>query len=255
MLQQFKRTALSWELRRARRFCFGSNEQQLAERDFYASIIPQGQGSIIDVGANAGAKTEIFQHFAKRVVAIEPDPASAETLRRRFRWRYGVTVCQCAITSASGSTLFYQFEPGSAFNTADSEWVKSMTDGSNHMHLRLPQPKEMRVPARTIAEIEAEFGPIKYLKVDAEGHEEKVLSTLNQSIPLVSLEFNFPQMHGALAGCVRRIETLGAYRFNAVISEPPVKFELTQWLSGVEIIAAIKSLGWGYSELFARTIE
>jgi FkbM family methyltransferase len=254
MLQKFKRTAVSWELRRAKRFLF-REQQQLAERNFYASIIPQGPGSIIDVGANAGAKTEIFRHFAERVVAIEPDITSAETLRRRFKWRYGVTVRQCAITSASGAILFYQFEPGSAFNTADSEWVNSMTDGSNHMRLSLPQPREVRVPAHTIAEIEAEFGPIKYLKVDAEGHEEKVISTLNQSISLISLEFNFPQMYGALAGCVRRIETLGTYRFNAVISEPPVKFEFTRWLSGMEIIAAIKSLGWRYSELFARTVE
>src|SRR5262249_51102003 len=151
------------------------------------------------------------------------------------------TVRRCAITSASGSILFYQFGPGSAFNTADSEWVKSMRNGSNHMRLSLPQPEEIRVPAHTIAEIEAEFRPIKYLKVDAEGHEEKVISTLNQPIPLISLEFGFPQMYGALGECVRRIETLGNYRFNAVISEPPVKFEFTPWLSGVEIIGAIKS--------------
>jgi FkbM family methyltransferase len=146
------------------------------------------------VGANAGAKTEIFQQFAKRVIAIEPDIASAETLRISFN---GVTVRQCAITSASGSILFYQFELGSAFNTTDSEWVKSMINGSNHLRLSLPQPKEVRVPAHTIAEFQAEFRPIKYLKVDAEGHQEKVISTLNQSIPL-SLEFNFPQMYGVL---------------------------------------------------------
>jgi FkbM family methyltransferase len=255
MLQGFKKTAVSWELRRAKQFLFGSNEQQLAERKFYASIIPQGPGNIVDVGANNGAKTEIFQHFARRVVAIEPDLTSAETLRRRFKWRPDVIVRRCAITSRSGSILFYQFEPGSAFNTADTEWVKSMTDGSNHMHLSLPQPEEIRVPAHTMAEIEAEFSPIKYLKVDAEGHEEKVISTLNQPIPLISLEFNFPQMYGALAECVRRIETLGSYRFNAVISEPPVKFEFTPWVSGVEIIRAIKSARWGYSELFARIIE
>src|SRR5262245_16706167 len=124
MLQRFKRTAVSWELRRAKRFLFGADEQQLAEQEFYASIIPQGPGNIIDVGANAGAKTEIFQHFAKRVVAIDPDLTSAETLRRRFKWRPGVTVRRCAITSASGSILFYQFGPGSAFNTADSGMSK-----------------------------------------------------------------------------------------------------------------------------------
>jgi FkbM family methyltransferase len=251
MLHAFKQTAVSWELRRAKKLLYGNSNEQLAERQFYASIIPQGRGSILDVGANAGTKTEIFRHFAERVVAIEPDPTSAETLRRRFRWRLGVTVRQCAITSASGSILFYQFAPGSAFNAADTAWAKSMVDGSNHMCLRLPQPKEMRVRAHTIAEIEVEFRPIKYLKVDAEGHEEKVISTLSKPVPLISLEFNFPQMHDALAGCVTRIEALGNYRFNAAISEPPVKWEFTTWLSGAEVIGAINSSGWRYSELFA----
>jgi hypothetical protein len=130
-----------------------------------------------------------------------------------------------------------------------------MTEGRNPMHVSLPQPEQIRVPAHTIAEIEAEFRPIKYLKVDAEGHEEKVISTLNQPIPLISLEFAFPQMYGALAECVRRIESLGSYRFNAAFSEPPVKLEFTPWLSGVEIIRAIKSSRWSYSELFARIIE
>ena len=102
-----------------------------------------------------------------------------------------MTVRQCAITSESGSILFYQFAPGSAFNTADTAWAKSMVDGSNHMGLRLPQPKEIRVRAYTIAEIEAEFRLIKYLKVDAEGHEEKVISTLSKPVPLISLELNF----------------------------------------------------------------
>jgi hypothetical protein len=75
MLHAFKRTAASWELRRAKKFLYGNSNEQLAERQFYASIIPQGRGSILDVGANAGAKTEIFRHFAERVVAIEPDQA------------------------------------------------------------------------------------------------------------------------------------------------------------------------------------
>jgi hypothetical protein len=58
-------------------------------------------------------------------------------------------------------------------------------------------------------------------------------------------------MYNPLAGCVRRIEALGSYRFNAAISEPPVKLEFTTWLSGAEVIGAINSSGWRYSELFA----
>jgi hypothetical protein len=58
-------------------------------------------------------------------------------------------------------------------------------------------------------------------------------------------------MYNALAGCVRRIEALGSYRFNVAINEHPVKLEFTTWLSGAEFIGAINSSGWRYSELFA----
>jgi FkbM family methyltransferase len=163
----------------------------LAERQFYASIIPEGLGSILDVGANAGAKTEIFRHFAERVVAIEPDPTSAQTLRRRFGWRLGVTVRQCAITSESGSILFYQFAPGSAFNTADTAWAKSMVDGSNYMGLRLPQPKEIRVRAHTIAEIEAEFRLIKLSQGRCRGARGEGYINAEQTCPTHQLGAQF----------------------------------------------------------------
>ena len=59
LLHAFKRTAVSWELRRAKNLLYGDRNEQLAERRFYASILPEGRGSILDVGANAGPKTEI----------------------------------------------------------------------------------------------------------------------------------------------------------------------------------------------------
>jgi FkbM family methyltransferase len=249
MLTALKKTAVSWEIRRVLR----DTRERALERRFYEHLIAKGEeGCIIDVGANNGSKTEIFRNLASPVVAIEPDPASAHLLRTRFRWRPGVIVRQCAIADKSDTIRFYQFAAGSAYNTADPEWAGSMVDGSNHMHLRLPQPNEILVPARTIAEVEGEFRPVKYLKIDAEGFEEKVISTLGYPVPLISMEFNFPQMHDALLACVSHIETIGDYRFNVAITEPPFKLEYDQWLSSGEIIASIRLAGWQYIELFAR---
>ena len=115
-----------------------------------------------------------------------------------------------------------------------------MMDGSNHMHLKLSQPTEISVPATTLAEMEAEFRPVKYVKIDAEGFEEKVISTLTRPIPLISMEFNFPQMFEALVACIRHLEAFGDYRFNAAISEPPAKFEFDEWSTGQEIVALIQ---------------
>jgi FkbM family methyltransferase len=253
VLSRFKQTAVSWELRRGLRR-FQETSERMSERRFYEALIRKDAlgDCIIDVGANNGSKTEIFRTLASRVVAIEPDPTSAQLLRTRFRWRPEVVVRQCAIAESPGTISFYQFEPGSAYNTADPQWATAMMDGSNHMEMRLCQPKEIRVPARTIAELEAEFRPVQYLKIDAEGFEEKVISTLRVPIPLVSMEFNFPQMRGALLACIGRLETIADYRFNAAITEPPLRLEFPQWISGCEIIASIRAAGWGYSELFAR---
>jgi FkbM family methyltransferase len=251
MLTALKQTAISWEIRRALQ-PLRDRPGRALERRFYWQLMARGAGTIIDVGANGGDKTEIFRRLAERVISIEPDPTSARVLRTRFKWHPEVIVRECVITDKPGTVPFYQFEPGSAFNTADLDWAGSMMDGSNHMHLKLPKPIEIRVQARTLSEVEAEFRPIKYLKIDAEGHEQRVLSTLRFPVPLVSLEFNFPQMDDALLTCVKQLEAIGPYRFNAAITEPPQKLEFDSWLTGSGIIAAIRSAGWRYTELFAR---
>jgi FkbM family methyltransferase len=249
---RLKRTTLSWELRRAI-WLFRETHQRALERQFYRNLIPKDDlGCIVDVGANGGSKTEIFRALASRVVAVEPDPSSAQLLRNRFRLRPGIVVQESAIAERSGMIPFYVFEPGSAFNTADQGWVSSMMDGSNHMHLRLPQPKRIDVKAKTLDELMSEFYPVKYVKIDVEGFEAKVLSTLRHPVLLISMEFNFPQRRDALRACISRLDGIGNYGFNAAITEPPLKLEYNRWLSGNEIVDSIARQKWQYTELYAR---
>jgi predicted O-methyltransferase YrrM len=114
----------------------------------------------------------------------------------------------------------------------------------DHFVRRMPHASRMRAAASGSG--------VLPLKIDAEGFEKKVISTLRHPVPLISMEFNFPQMHDALMACVSHLETIGGYRFNAAITEPPLKLEHDEWLSGGEIIASIRSAGWQYTELLAR---
>jgi FkbM family methyltransferase len=255
MVKAFKRTAVSWELRRALRKLRESSERA-AEWRFYETLIRKdAEGCIVDVGASSGGKTEIFRTLGSRVVAVEPDTASAEVLRARFKWRTGVHIRECAVADVAGTIPFYRFEPGSAFNTANYEWVRNMMDGTNHMRVQLSKPVEIAVTAITIAMLEEEFRPVKYLKIDAEGFELKIISALRRPIPLISLEFSFPTMENALPACVAHLEALGGYRFNAAIAEPPQALEFDRWLDGSELVSAIGSRSWTYSEVFARLDE
>lgn len=128
LMTTLKQTAISWEIRRALQPLRDTHERA-SERRFYGQLIGRGAGTIIDVGANNGSKTEIFLRLAERVVSIEPDPTSARLLRTRFKWR-PVIVRECVITDKPGTVSFYQFEPGSAYNTADIDWAGSMMDST-----------------------------------------------------------------------------------------------------------------------------
>ena len=226
---------------------------RLAEIQFYKRLVNASEaGCILDIGANIGSKTEIFLDLASCVIAIEPDPVSAQTLRKRFRWK-PVDVREVAVSSETGIISFYRFGAGSAYNTASGAWAASMVDGTNHMHLRLPEPVSINVKAETLANIVTELGPIKYLKIDAEGLEDKVLSTLAVPIPLISMEFNFPQMWEALLTCIQRLQRIAlGYRFNVAITEPPLKLEFERWATAEQIVSDIRAANWLYVELYAR---
>jgi hypothetical protein len=86
--------------------------------------------------------------------------------------------------------------------------------------LRLPEPVSIDVKAETLANIETEFRPVKYLKIDAEGFEDKVLSTLNVRVPVVSMEFNFPQMWDAMLACIERLEKIEGDPFSGRMAQP-----------------------------------
>lgn len=249
---EFNNSALGWELRRVRDRVSGVSPERSAEGRFYAALLGKEQrGWIIDIGANVGSKVEVFRKIAERVLAIEPDPFAAETLRRRFRLRRNVEVAEVAVSDQPGEIELHQFAPGSAFNTADQVWAEAITGGENHMKLKLEPGRRIRVRSTTMPAIEARCAPIIYLKVDVEGLESKVLSQLSSAIPLVSLEFNLPSHHRALVDCVRKLASLGPYQFNVAISEPPVRFEL-EWSGPVSVIAEIDRRAWGYVELYAR---
>jgi hypothetical protein len=152
-------------------------------------------------------------------------------------------VREVAISSETGIIPFYSFAAGSGLNTASGAWAASIMDGTNHMHLRLPKPLLINVKAETLANIVTEYSPIKYVKIDAEGFEDMVLSTLKVPIALITMEINLPQMHDAMLMCIKHLQQIDpGYRSNVAITEPPLKLEIDRWETGDRIISRIMKI-------------
>jgi len=259
-MKSFRDSPIGWELRRNAiwrtygRIFRGRNAEASYEQ-FYRSAIGAGDGlGILDIGANTGGKTEIFRRLADWVVAVEPDPELAQLLRRRFYFRRGVKVEECAVSDRPGIAQLHKYEGNESFNTLSVESVERMSSSEkNFMGFALHPPRRMDVQCRTLSDLCRLDGSIKYIKIDAEGLEYEIISTLEREIPLISLEFNLPHFEQSLKLTLEKLRTISSrYRFNVAITEPPLKFEFDEWLTGAELLAEIKRRGWFYVELYAR---
>jgi FkbM family methyltransferase len=97
-------------------------------RDVLQGLTP---GAVVfDIGANQGAKTDIFLRLRSRVVAVDADPANQRLLEQKFcsyRLRpLPVSIVALAVAAEEGSQTLWIAEPGSAKNTLSHKWVDTL---------------------------------------------------------------------------------------------------------------------------------
>ena len=139
---------------------------------------------VLEVGANVGTETVSFvvQHGAASVIAIEPDPINADSLRMNValnKIQDRVTVLELAASSVDGNVTLEL----SSTNFADH---RVLADGV------VPQSdRVIEVPARTLDSL-PEITPdeIALIWLDVQGHEGHVLdgagALLDAGVPIVT---------------------------------------------------------------------
>lgn len=144
-----------------------NGEDVLLDRCF-----PRGKaGFYIDVGASDPSTASVTRHFYDlgwHGINVEPTTTSFERLQAERRRDVNLNV---AVSDRSGEILFHEF-PGwdSGVSTASEANATRHRDAGLTSHDRT-------VAALTLAEICEAYveGPIDFLSVDVEGHEQQVL--------------------------------------------------------------------------------
>lgn len=165
---------------------------------------------LIDVGANVGYFAEDFLRLFPntKVIAIEPIPATAQTLAKRFKDNRCVSVINAAVspergplqmTAAAESSLSSIHSYASFLNRPDVEGSSVSVETIRLDDLILPEDERLLV-----------------LKVDVQGHEAPALSTgpnlLNKvSIAIVEVSFieeyvGVPPSFGECTSLLRRAD-------------------------------------------------
>lgn len=237
-------------------------DERRREVDFYRSLLSGYKTGdlIFDVGANVGAKVDVFLRLGARVVAIEPDEMNQRIIRDKFlRYRVtpkAVSIVGKAVSDSNTIETMWIDGPGSAVNTMSPKWVESLKSNKAtfaHSHGGLDFASRKSVETITLDELIRTHGRPYFLKIDVEGYEVNVLRGLSSPIPFVSFEVNLPEFRSEGLECVRILDGLapsGEFNYAADYEGGLV---LQRWLGGKEFSRELSSCGSRTIEVFCRS--
>ncbi len=184
-----------------------------AWRRFYADLLAPGD-LVFDVGAHMGTRARAMRRAGARVIALEPQEPFAGFLRRTLP--QDITLIEAAAGRSDTEAEMAVSSRHPTVSSMRTEFVDGAATAPGFGHVKWDRTQRVRMV--TLDGLIAQHGTPRYVKIDVEGFEIKVLGGLSQPVQVVSVEFlpAFPAMTRAV---IDRLAELGDYRFNPVRGE------------------------------------
>lgn len=173
-------------------------------------------GLAFDIGAHVGDRIASLRRLGARVVACEPQPALAGTLRLLYGRDPAVTIEAVAVGATNGQVPLYLNIANPTVSTASPDFIAAADGAPGWAGQRWE--RRILVPQLRLDDLIARHGRPDFCKIDVEGFEAQVLRGLTQPLPALSFEFTTIQRAVALAA-LAELERLGTWRYNAALGE------------------------------------
>jgi FkbM family methyltransferase len=200
---------------RSLRIYYGNRQHGPAMDRLYHQFLRPGD-LVFDIGAHVGDRIASFRRLGTVIVAVEPQPALAKTLRLLYGRDPKVTIEETAVGRQSGGIELNLNLDNPTVSTASADFMEAAAHAPGWRDQAWT--KRVRVPLTTVDALIARYGIPAFIKIDVEGFEAEVLAGLEQPVRAISFEFTTIQLDIARA-CVERCSALGYAKFNAVLGE------------------------------------
>jgi FkbM family methyltransferase len=222
---------------RSLRIYYGDRQRRSTLDRHYARFVARDD-LVFDIGSHVGDRVAAFRRLGARVIAVEPQPALAMTLRLLYGRDRTVTLVESAVGRAPGAIALKLNLDNPTVSTASEAFIAAAHDapGWEGQHWT----RSVEVPLTTLDALIARYGPPRFIKIDVEGYEAEVLAGLSTPAPALSFEFTTIQRDVACA-CVARCAAIGYGAFEASLGESLAFVhgrkldagEITDWLTGL----------------------
>ncbi|MPZ36608.1 MAG: FkbM family methyltransferase [Rhizobiales bacterium] len=205
---------------------------------------------VFDIGAHVGDRIASFRRLGARVVAVEPQPALARTLKLLYGRDRLVVVEALAVGRAAGSVDLKVNLDNPTVSSASDAFIKAArgAPGWEGQHWT----KTVAVPVTTLDDLIDRQGLPSFIKLDVEGFEVEVLNGLTRPVPTLSFEFTTIQRELAEEG-IERCAALGFLFFNAALGESQALVH-SQWqdAQGIANWLAALPMAANSGDIYAR---
>jgi FkbM family methyltransferase len=200
---------------RSLRIYYGDRQRRAALAAHYARFVAQGD-LVFDIGSHVGDRVAAFRRLGARVIAVEPQPALARTLRLLYGRDRAVTVVESAVGRGPGTVPLKLNLDNPTVSTASEAFIAAShgVPGWEGQQWN----RTIEVPLTTLDALTARFGAPRFIKIDVEGYEAEVLAGLAAPAPALSFEFTTIQRAVACA-CIARCAAIGYRLFEASVGE------------------------------------
>jgi len=171
---------------------------------------------VFDIGAHVGDRVAAFRRLGAEVVAVEPQPGLAKTLRLLYGRDPKVTIEETAVGRQTGLIELNINIDNPTVSTASADFIAAAAQAPG-WHGQA-WTRRLRVPLTTVDVLMARHGTPVFIKIDVEGFEAEALAGLGRPVQALSFEFTLIQRDIARV-CIERCSALGYAQFNAVLGE------------------------------------
>lgn len=161
--------------------------QFIYKGELYDYIYDDIKGKLVfDIGSNIGQITRRLINADCRVVAVEPQ--AKLTFNKNYEGVYAIKH-EC-VADKIGEVDFYKCEKDPTISSCLESWktigsIRTLRSKSGSL-----KREKITLPTITLDALIEDFGKPKYIKIDVEGYEDKVLEGLSHKVDLISFEFS-----------------------------------------------------------------